>query len=224
MTRNTIKQNAPLQGLRYGRIRVFVSSPGDVEKEVDCLRNVIEEINRVVANKKQLNLELVHWKTHIIPDMGRAQQIINQQIGLFDIFIGIMWKKFGTQTGKASSGTEEEFNLAYELWKKTGRPRIMFYFNQAPYTLRTINDVEQIKKVIEFRKRIEKLGLIWEYEGLDNFERTIRGHLISIVQDWETSFLSGKPGSLEVILRQVHPNSITVGLNIFGEIILRRGL
>ena len=65
--------------------------------------------------------------------MGRPQGIINKQIGEYDIFIGMMWKRFGTPTGKAGSGTEEEFRLAYEYWETTKSVMILFYFCQAPF-------------------------------------------------------------------------------------------
>jgi hypothetical protein len=32
-----------------------------------------------------------------------------------------MWKRFGTATGIAASGTEEEFRLTYECWESFGR-------------------------------------------------------------------------------------------------------
>ncbi len=48
-----------------------------------------------------------------------SQDVINKQIGSdYHIFVGIMWKKFGTETKRAGSGTEEEFSLAYDRYKK----------------------------------------------------------------------------------------------------------
>ena len=39
------------------------------------------------------------------------QQIINSQVSdEYDIFIGILWTRFGTPTERAGSGTEEEFS------------------------------------------------------------------------------------------------------------------
>jgi hypothetical protein len=37
-------------------------------------------------------MEIVDWRTHVAPDMGRPQAVINAQIGDYDIFLGIMWK------------------------------------------------------------------------------------------------------------------------------------
>jgi hypothetical protein len=83
-------------------VRVFVSYPSDVAKEREHLRNVADKINQSIAHELGFHLEVVDWKTHVIPEMGeRPQAIINKQIGSYDIFVGIMWKRFGTPTGEA---------------------------------------------------------------------------------------------------------------------------
>ncbi|HEX7534105.1 MAG TPA: hypothetical protein VF343_02535, partial [Syntrophales bacterium] len=65
-----------------------------------------------------------------------------------------MWKRFGTPTGEADSGTKEEFEIAYDCWKRASRPRIMFYFNKAPYTLKDKDDIDQLRSVIEFQDEL----------------------------------------------------------------------
>ena len=146
------------------------------------LLRVVEELNRSIGRDKNLFLELVRWETHVAPDMGRPQAVINRQIGPYDIFIGIMWKRFGTPTGTAESGTQEEFGTALESWRTTGRPRIMFYFNQSPYTLGTAEEVEQISRVLEFRRQLQREGLFWQYNGADEFEHFVREHLTIAVR------------------------------------------
>ena len=112
-------------------IRIFLASPSDVEDERHIVERVVGEINQIVYRRENVRLELLKWETHVSPTMGRPQQTILDQIGPhYDILLGIMWKRFGTPTGKANSGTQEEFNKAYEQWKQYGHPRIMFYFSQ----------------------------------------------------------------------------------------------
>ena len=129
------------------KIRVFVASPGDVSIERDELSKVIGELNTTVAVYKDCILELVRWETHCSPRMGRPQSIINDQVGSYDIFIGIMWKRFGSPTGKSDSGTEEEFRIAYGLWEENNEIPILFYFSQKPYKLASAEDVQQCGKV-----------------------------------------------------------------------------
>ncbi|MFH1245989.1 MAG: PTS sugar transporter subunit IIA [Candidatus Omnitrophota bacterium] len=164
-------------------IKIFVSSPSDVIPERERLAIVVDELNRSICPKLNVSLQLMRWETDVTPSMGRPQQVILDQIGQYDIFIGIMWKRFGTPTGKAASGTREEFDEAYKLWKGKGRPKIMFYFSKMPYVMPSIQEVEQLKQVIEFRKELEQSGLIWDFTGPEQFERYVRGHLIDTIYE-----------------------------------------
>ena len=168
------------------RVRVFVASPGDVQSERDALSEVINELNltlSTLAPEKGIVIELLRWETHAFPEMGRVQGIINDQIGLYDVFVGIMWKRFGTPTGISESGTEEEFELAYAQWEKTKKiPHIMFYFCQAPSAPpKSKEDAEQLAKVVAFRSRLSEKGLVWEYQNHSSFADTIRPHLIQVL-------------------------------------------
>lgn len=88
---------------------------------------------------------------------------MNAQVGEYDIFVGIMWKRFGTPTGKADSGTEEEFHIAYRPWQENESVRILFYFCQSPFMPRRQSEMEQMGKVLAFK------------EELARFDRAING-------------------------------------------------
>lgn len=163
------------------KIRIFVASPGDVETERDILDSVIKELNNTIAPDKGIVLELVQWETHCHPSMGRVQGIINKQIGKYDIFVGIMWKRFGSPTGVADSGTEEEFRLAYKAWIENDSPQIMFYFCHAPFMALNQMELEQLSKVLTFRKELQQKGLTWNYGDSDSFADVIRPHLVQIL-------------------------------------------
>ena len=100
-------------------IRVLIASPNDVVDERKILTSVIEEINQTAGHADNIRLDPIKWETHSRPGFGEdAQDVINQQIGDdYDILIGIMWKRFGSPTRRAESGTEEEFNRALSRWK-----------------------------------------------------------------------------------------------------------
>ena len=99
-------------------IRVFLASPGDVETERGIVREVVNAINQTLGRAKEIRFELISWETDSIPDYGRdAQAILNDQIGdmtTIDLFVGIMWNRFGSATPRAGSGTEEEFRRAVD--------------------------------------------------------------------------------------------------------------
>jgi hypothetical protein len=46
------------------KIRIFVASPGDVHKEREHLKAVVDELNATIAPFKKLSLELVKWESH----------------------------------------------------------------------------------------------------------------------------------------------------------------
>jgi len=168
-------------------IRLFLSSPGDVGDERERVASVVNQLNRMLGDRLDCRLEVIDWRTHVTPDMGRPQDIINKQISPYDIFVGIMWKRFGTPTGKADSGTEEEFNIAYKNWQSFKRPRILFYFNQKPYMPKGSDEMQQFAKVIAFKETLQsEKGLVCEYGSLEEFRERVTDHLSDIMKEWFT--------------------------------------
>ena len=169
-------------------LQVFVASPGDVISERESLEDVIREFNITWGEKKRVLLNLVKWETHTYPDFADgAQDVINTQIGdNYDIFLGIMWTRFGTPTKNAESGTEEEFKRAYRrLLESPHDIKIMFYFKDAAIPPSKLDGV-QVQKVQKFKEKIsvEYGGLYHEFETTEQFQSKVRIHLSKIVQDW----------------------------------------
>ncbi len=171
----------------YTVLEVFIASPGDVTPERRVLEGVVSEFNLTWGNRHRVHLELVKWETHSRPAIGDdAQDVINRQVGdEYDIFLGIMWGRFGTPTARAESGTEEEFQRAYDRLKKGDQVQIMFYFKDAGIPPSKL-DGEQIAKVQAFKKKIadEYGGLYYQFETTDEFQTKVRIHLSKVVQDW----------------------------------------
>ena len=159
--------------------KVFLGSPGDTKKERDIAEKIVSEINNTIGEHHNFIVKLLKWENDTYPDFGNdGQDVINNQMGLdYDIFVGIMWKKFGTATNRAESGTEEEFERAYEKRENTGDVKIMFYFNSAPIPQDQL-DIKQFEKVQIFKNKIGDLGgYYWKYETLEEFEKYLRTHL-----------------------------------------------
>lgn len=168
------------------RVRVFVASPGDVQLEREQLAKVVSEINltiNAIAPEKGIVLELVRWETHVHPGIGRdPQDVVNRQIGEYDIFIGIMWKRFGTPTAVAGSGTEEEFRRAHGSWRERPTLQLLFYFCQAPLPPpATREEAEQLVKVVSFREELSATMLVSEYPDPKTFGDVVRPHLILVL-------------------------------------------
>ena len=167
------------------KLRVFAASPSDVEDHRKALREVIDELNQSVAADRGFVLEFMTW-LDVAGDMGRPQQIILDQIGAFDIFIGIMDRRFGTATGKYEAGTEEEFYTAYERWQESEphTPRILLYFKEGKGDLPdTPEEVEQFSKVLTFRSTVEKLGLVKRYNTKQKLLSLVRRDLTKVLRE-----------------------------------------
>jgi len=163
-----------------------VASPGDVQSERNLLAGVVEEVNRNIAADRNLRLELSRWETDTYPafHVDGPQGVIDPilRIDDCDVLIGIFWKRFGTPLKDAKSGTEHEFNRAYEAWKINGRPQIMVYFNQRSSSPASEEEVQQWGQVIAFRSRFPTEGLWRPYRGKVEFEALVRNHLTAFIR------------------------------------------
>lgn len=181
---------------KYTKLRIFVASPDDVAEERECLKLVVDELNRTIADHLRLTLDLLDWHTHVAPRMGRPQQVVFDQLPLenWDVFVGILWTRFGTPSGGTHpvtgepflSGTEEEFTLAYQAWRETGRPQMLFYRCVRPVPVNV--DVSQLQRVqrffVDFGMTGTHPGLPISYKTVEDFERRIRGDLTQLLFDY----------------------------------------
>lgn len=105
-----------------------------------------------------------------------------EQIPAFDIFVGLFWKRMGTPTSTANSGTEAEFRLAYEIWQKNKTLPVLFYFCQQAFPPpRTLDEVEQLRRVVDFRAELSNKGLVADYAEHERFADVIRPHLLLVL-------------------------------------------
>ncbi|MGA8028123.1 MAG: DUF4062 domain-containing protein [Bryobacteraceae bacterium] len=177
-------------------LRVFVSSPSDVEDEAESIRRIIDELNRTALRTAGLRLEAVTWRADVVPGVSDdVQSLINQQIGEdYDIFIGVLWARFGRPTPRAGSGTEEEFERAYSRHRsQPDSVRVMVYFKTSPIPLDSI-DADQIKQLQRFKSQLGKKGALYcEFETRESFEVYLRSHLTKQVQSWSKDWGTQAP-------------------------------
>mgnify|MGYP001230997663 CR=1 FL=1 len=180
-------------------LRVFVASPEDVKEERESITKIINEMNKT-WEKENIQVKVVKWETDTAPGVGEdPQDVVNNGIGDdYDIFVGIMWTRFGTPTNRAGSGTAEEFNRSYERHQEDPNSlQIMFYFNQAKPNLDDI-DPEQFMLLNDFKTKLGELGVYyWNYNGADEFENYFRMHINSKVRGWGKEWGNGT-GKIEI--------------------------
>src|SRR2546423_2869983 len=171
------------------RLRIFAASTSDTATERAKVATAAAML-KPLADYLGITLDVVDWRS-AVPDMGRPQQVILEQLKPteWDIFLGILWHRFGTPPGGQDphaqreylSGTEEEFKSAYSLWKQHGRPRVMMYRCARPIPPDAL-DPDQFKRVKDFFAQFEAVGgehpgLYQSFEKLEEFERLLLDNL-----------------------------------------------
>lgn len=159
-------------------INVMIASPSDVEAERHIARDVLDEWNRMNAERSGLVLMALGWETHSAPELGdRPQGIINTTIlARADILVAVFHNRLGTPTGEAESGTVEEIERHVAQGKLA-----MLYFSDVPTKPSEI-DEEQRGKVSRFRKAMLSRGLVEGYDARPAFEEKLRRQLNEQVQ------------------------------------------
>jgi hypothetical protein len=129
---------------------VFLASPSDVEEERTIAEIVVGFVNKSVANRSGWQIDLRRWE-ETPPSFGRPQDSINPLVNECDLFIGLLWERWGQPTGVYSSGFEEEFELAKARRKSGGVPEIWLIFKDVdPSKMK--DPGKELSKVIEFRE------------------------------------------------------------------------
>src|SRR3989339_253792 len=160
--------------------KVFIASPSDTSKERDLCEKIFDEINSGLGSIYNFRIESLKWENDVRPTIKNkdVQSIIFDQIGNdFEVFIGIMNKKFGSPTPRAGSGTEEEFNEAFKRFQEKNGLEIIFYFNDEPPKSMSEIKASELLKIEEFRKKLQPLGIYGIYNGTSDFEEKLRKHL-----------------------------------------------
>lgn len=169
-------------------LNVFIGCPGDMAPERDALLTLEKKLARHGCPVKFLI-----WPD-VPPSAGRPQQVIFDYfpVSSWDIFIGILWMRFGSpageyddKTGKPMTGTEEEFKAAYRAWKDSGgrRPHVAIY--RCERVGSTKGKGKQIAAVDEFFEQLsadpDYLALAGKFETTEEFKEQVERHLEEIV-------------------------------------------
>lgn len=193
-------------------VNVFIASPGDVSEARDRARKAIGRINRLIAKPSGFFLEPIGWEDIPACKGERTQDVINHYVDAADIFVGILNKRFGSPTGIAESGTEEEYNLIEKRWyEKDPKPDILIYFKKL--SKKDLADPgEQLNHVLQFKKRISDTVLYKEFEGSDDLAEKIEDALA----DW----LHRQCESTAIVLRETDVDALkTADLEILASLV-----
>ena len=162
-------------------LKLTLCGPGDVGTEINIAKEVIDEWNRQHAEFRGLLVKHRHWSTDTYPNMSdRTQAVVNPQI-IDDakVLVAVFWSRFGTPTGVADSGTEEEIRRSVAAGRKT-----MVYFSDRE-PMPADADADQIGRLWKFRQELRPRGIVWNFTSRNQFRELFRNHLAMAMNTFE---------------------------------------
>lgn len=185
------------------KLRIFISSPGDVQQERMIAKRVISDLSRVYQD--YVMLEPILWEDLPLEATGSFQGGIDYFLNQYpiDIAIFILWSRLGTKLGSSfrrddgseyDSGTEYEFDMMYALWKQTKQPKIMVYVKDTEPQL--VGSSSHIKELLQQKDKLEQFVeekfkdretgtnyAYWQFDKQQTFEERLRTHLTRLIKD-----------------------------------------
>lgn len=173
------------------RLRVFISSPGDLRVEREAAERVVRTVAKHPLYQPHYAIEAELYEDAVPASIGvPPQEAVDEYLmlpGDADIFVCMLWQRFGTPfqlRGRAyASGTEYEFEHAYNSRQATGKPNMLLYQCERPYSHDC--DFEQAGMVRNFFNRIRKgdgyQGLYKSFADTKDFESKLASDLHQVI-------------------------------------------
>jgi WD40 repeat protein/energy-coupling factor transporter ATP-binding protein EcfA2 len=202
-----------MQGGRV--VRVFISSPGDVERERRAAAAVVRRLDREFH--RFFAVEPYLWEQEPQLASGHFQDYIKPPAE-FDVVVLILWSRLGTHLpertrvreyrgsdGRAPvTGTEWEYEHARSRAEETGAPALLVFRNQAPAPVSTSDltlqalQLDQLKALNEFwarhfHDRGVFLTAFTNYVRLEEFEDKLANQLRQVLENLRRRGLSDAP-------------------------------
>lgn len=168
---------------------VLIASPSDVPQERQAIAECLHAWNALHSKETGKVLLPVMWESHSAPSMNdRAQEVINDQlVRSCDMIIGVFWKRLGSPTGKAKSGTVEEIN-----WFLKNKKPAMLYFSKARVDPDEL-DIKQWEELKAFKQTLLSKGLLEQYESVGELSQKLTRQITITMRDISvTSFVDNK--------------------------------
>ena len=119
----------------FNELRIFISSPSDVQEERRIAKSVIEDVARTCKRPLQLYLDVVRWEdlTPMASSDKSIQEKINETVKSCHVFVLILYKRFGQkEEGYEISNTEREIQEAFKLKERNKKIKFLAYFRDIP--------------------------------------------------------------------------------------------
>jgi DNA-binding response OmpR family regulator len=182
------------------KLRVFISSPGDVQPERRAVRSVIDRLNEELSG--QVFLVPILWEDEPLLASQTAQTQI-ASAGETDIYVGIFWARMGTPLPAEikrpdgtvyDSGSEFEYEDAINSSATGDGPDILVYRKLTPPMV-SLSSRDLVLDALNQKDRLETFfrrwfttadgksiaGVYHAFDDIDAFEKLVHGHLKKLV-------------------------------------------
>ncbi|MFO0940479.1 MAG: COR domain-containing protein [Pirellulales bacterium] len=144
-------------------LKIFLASSSELRDDRDAFDLYFRQQNDSLR-KLDVTLEIKRWERFLdAMSETRLQEEYNADVRNCDVFVCLI------QT-KAGKFTEEEFDVAFDQFKRTGRPRIYTYFKSGMVDLTKLKAADLASREA-FQKKLGDLGhYTTEYSSIDNLK------------------------------------------------------
>jgi len=209
-------------------LKVFISSPGDVEVERTLVSKVINLLQ--IEFDEQVVLEAVLWEREVLLATANFQDQLDLP-SVCDIAVFILGDRIGTPLppnyhredgSRYLSGTEFEFEDAIAGFRKNGYPHILVY---KKYRDKYIKLDDRVDEILNQKRELEKFvnkwflddenkafsGAFYSFNSSDEFEHLVETHLYKLISQLVVGHSENRSGAEKQWLR----GNPYLGLNSF---------
>lgn len=172
-------------------VNIFFAYTSDSMDLLALAKKQVELLNNSIAGKVLFHIR--EWRTYVKSEMGRPEDVILRQMPIPEnhLFVGVFRFLYGTPSGnvnpetgkKFRSAMEEEFSIAYRLWKEHRKPEIMVFRSverippDIPYNYKQLEALKTFFK--EFSAKGSHPGLYKEFDSKETFSDVFLQGLLS---------------------------------------------
>jgi len=160
--------------MKDDRVRIFISSPADVDHERAIVKDVIDRLSQEYL--PYFPLQAILWEEEALT-ADRTFQAGLTQPAACDIVLLILWTRLGSplpqEPYRGMTGTEWEFVNAADASVDSGIPEILVYKKTAPQLI-DITDAGTAFEAVEDRRRLDEFFRSHFYNEDNTFRRAFR--------------------------------------------------
>lgn len=159
-------------------IKIFLASSSELKSDRDDFELYFRRLNDHLKEEKSgTYLKIVRWENFLdAMSETRFQDEYNKEIQSCDIFVSL----FFTKTGKY---TEEEFNVAHQQFKNTGKPKIFTFFKK-PGVVASKDKQKDLQSLWAFQEKLDSLGHFYtNYDNIEHLKRQFRDQLDQLLRE-----------------------------------------